>query len=83
MIDALQEIRQKLFEHGFILKICSCCKHFRSEQDGSTNMLKGICLSDYPSPSLKEKRATLIWNSCAEFESAKVINPIEELAAQQ
>lgn len=79
MIDALQEIRQKLYEHGFILKICSCCKKFKSEHDGSTNMLKGFCLSDYPSPSIKEKRPTLIWNSCSEFEPAKVVNLIDEL----
>ena len=83
MIDALQEIRQKLYEHGFILKICSCCKHFASERDGSTNMLKGFCLSDYPSPTIKEKKPTLVWNSCNDFKPAKMINPIEELEIQE
>jgi len=80
MIDALQEIRQKLYDHGFVLKICSCCKYFSSEPDGSTNMLKGLCTSDYPSPSIKEKRPTLIWNSCTDFEPAKVTNLIDELS---
>ena len=79
MIDALQEIRQKLYDYGFVLKVCSCCKYFRSEQDGSTNMLKGFCLSDYPSPSIKEKRPTVIWNSCTDFEPAQVVNLIDEL----
>ena len=51
MIDALQELRQKLHEYGFILKLCSCCKYFTSNIDGSTNVLKGFCNSDYPSPS--------------------------------
>lgn len=79
MIDALQEIRQKLYDYGFILKICSCCKYFVSDQDGSTNMLKGFCNSNYPSPSIKEKRPTLIWNSCTDFEPAKVANLLEEI----
>lgn len=80
MIDALQEIRQKLYDYGFVLKICSCCKHFKSTPDGSTNMLKGICDNDYPSPTLKEKRSTLIWNSCTDFEPAKVANLLDEIA---
>lgn len=79
MIDALQEIRHKLYEHGFVLKVCSCCKYFKSERDGSTNMLKGFCMNDYPSPSIKEKKPTLIWNSCSDFEPAKVVNLLEEL----
>ena len=82
MIDALQEIRQKLFDYGFVLKICSCCKYFTSEQDGSTNMLKGFCTSDFPSPSIKEKRSTLIWNSCSDFEPAKVTNLLEEISEE-
>ena len=80
MIDALHEIRQKLADYGLILKICSCCKYFTSEADGSTNMLKGFCNSDYPSPSIKENRPTLIWNSCTEFEPAEVTNILEEIS---
>ncbi len=83
MIDALQEIRQKLYDYGFVLKICSCCKHFESKADGSTNMLKGVCNSNYPSPSIKEQRPTLIWNSCNDFEPAKVANLLEELAEEE
>ena len=83
MIDALQEIRQKLYDYGFVLKICSCCKHFTSNPDGSTNMLKGFCSSDYPSPTIKERRATLIWNSCTDFEPADMTNPLEELETEE
>lgn len=72
MIDALQELRKKLYNYGFIIKICSCCEHFISCPDGSTNMLKGFCNSNYPSPSIKEPKPTLIWNSCTEFEPAEV-----------
>ena len=82
MIDALQEIRQKLHEYGLVLKICSCCKYFLSNPDGSTNMLKGFCNSDYPSPTIKEKRPTLIWNSCSDFEPANVTNLLEELSEE-
>lgn len=83
MIDALQEIRQKLYDYGFVLKICSCCKYFKSNVDGSTNMLKGFCNSDYPSPSINGQKPTLIWNSCTDFEPAKVTNLLEEMANEQ
>lgn len=83
MIDALQELRQKLYEYDMILKLCSCCKHFKSEVDGSTNMLKGFCNSDYPSPSIKEPRATLIWNSCTDFEPAVVTTLLDELTQEK
>ena len=83
MIDALQEIRQKLYDYGFVLKICSCCKYFTSNVDGTTNMLKGFCNSDYPSPSITAQKPTLIWNSCTDFEPAKVTNLLEEMANEQ
>lgn len=79
MIDALQELKSKLDDYGFILKICNCCSHFTSYVDGSTNMLKGYCSCDYPSPSIKEPKSTLIWNSCSKFSPAKLNNLIEEM----
>ena len=82
MIDALQELKSKLDDYGFILKICSCCSHFTSCVDGSTNMLKGYCSCDYPSPSIKEPKSTLIWNSCSKFSPAKLNNLIEEMIAK-
>lgn len=78
MIDALEEIKQKLYDYGFVLKICFCCKYFTSDNDGSTNMLKGFCSSDYPSPSIKSDRPTLVWNSCTDFEPVKIEDVIEE-----
>ena len=41
-------------------------------------MLKGFCNSDYPSPSIKEPKATLIWNSCTDFEPVEMTNIIDE-----
>lgn len=82
MIDALQELKSKLDDYGFILKICSCCSHFTSHADGSTNMLKGYCACDYPSPSIKEPKSTLIWNSCSKFSPARLNSLIEEMVAK-
>ena len=82
MIDALQELKSKLDDYGFILKICNCCSHFTSNVDGSTNMLKGTCSCDYPSPSLKEPKPTLIWNSCSKFSPARLNSLIEEMVSK-
>ena len=82
MIDALQQLKSKMEDYGLILKICSCCSKFTSCVDGTTNMLKGQCHNDYPSPLLNEPRPTLIWNSCSCFEPAKINNFIEEIAQE-
>lgn len=82
MIDALQQLKSKMEDYGLILKICSCCKNFTSCADGSTNMLKGRCNNEFPSPLLDEARPTLIWNSCSGFEPAEVNNIIEEMAQE-
>lgn len=82
IIDALQELKSKLDDYGFVIKICSCCTHFTSFNDGTANMLKGYCDCDYPSPSIKEAKTTLIWNSCSRFTPAKLSNIIEEMVAK-
>ena len=80
MLDALQELKLKLNEYNFIIKICSCCENFKSCPDGSRNMLKGICNNVFPSPELNNKKETLIWNSCTEFKPGKIENFIQEIA---
>lgn len=82
MIDALQQLKSKMEDYGLTLKICSCCANFTSCVDGSTNMLKGQCHNEFPSPLLNEPRPTLIWNSCSSFEPAKTNNFIEEMAQE-
>lgn len=82
MIDALQQLKLKMKDYGLNLKICSCCAKFTSKVDGSTNMLKGECHNEYPSPLLSEPQQTLIWNSCSCFEPAKINSFIEELASE-
>ena len=83
MIDALQELKTKLDDYGFVLRICSCCTHFTPNVDGSTNMLKGFCNSDYPSPSISGGKPTLVWNSCSDFEPAELTNLLEEMANEE
>lgn len=82
MIYAMQQLKSKMNDYGLILKICSFCEKFKSEVDGSANMLKGICLNDYPSPVLSEEVNTLIWNSCNCFEPAKLNSFIEQFAQE-
>lgn len=80
MIDALQELKLKLDDYGFILRICNCCSHFKPCVDGTTNMLRGFCDSEYPSPTLSEQpRQTLVWNTCSAFTPAKLNNIISEM----
>lgn len=80
MVDALQELKLILDEHNATLRICSCCTHFEACVDGSTNMLKGFCNSQYPSPSISEdKKPTVVWNTCSSFSPAKLNNFISEI----
>jgi hypothetical protein len=46
-------------------------------------MLNGICTSDYPSPSIKEPKPTLIWNSCAKFTPGVINSFIEEISEEE
>lgn len=74
MIDALQELRIKLSEYGYVLKICGACEYFQSRNDGTKNMLKGICNCTKPSITLQPTKETLVWNACSEFSPSQKIN---------
>ncbi|MDY6310657.1 MAG: hypothetical protein SPL73_02885 [Cyanobacteriota bacterium] len=82
MIYALRQLKSKMDDYGLKLKICGCCAKFTSEADGSTNMLKGLCHNEYPSPLLSKPQQTLIWNSCNYFEPAQAGSFIEQLAQE-
>ena len=71
MIDALQELRGKLQEYGYLLKICIGCEYFASVNDGSRNMLKGQCNCTKPSITIEPVKDTLVWNSCPDFSPSK------------
>lgn len=75
MLDALQELRLKLLEYGYLLKICSGCEYFTSINDGTRNMLKGQCNCTQPSITIEPVKDTLVWNSCPDFSPAKKQSP--------
>lgn len=83
MIDALQELRLKLNEYGYILKICACCEYFQSTNDGTKNMLKGCCNCNIPSITITPVKETLVWNSCNEFKFNKKVDVYNEVAPQE
>ena len=83
MIDALEELKTKLSDYGYVLRICSCCSHFKTSVDGSTNMLRGTCDSEYPSPTLDENgRRTIVWNTCSSFTPAQLNNIIADMVKE-
>lgn len=71
MVDALQELRLKLQEYGYLLKICLGCEYFASVNDGTRNMLKGQCNCTKPSITINPVKDTLVWNSCSDFAPTK------------
>lgn len=79
MIDALQELRMKLAEYGYILRICGGCEYFQSTNDGSKNMLKGCCNCTKPSITLQPIKETCVWNSCSDFSHTDKISVYDGL----
>lgn len=80
MIDALQELKLKLDDLGATMRICSCCSYFQPSIDGSTNMLKGYCTCQYPSPKIgEEQKPTVVWNTCSSFDPAKLNSFINDI----
>lgn len=79
MVDAINELLQKLSEYGFVLKICQCCSSFTPNIDGSTNMIKGFCSHAF-SGHTQGGIPTLLWNSCRGFSPSQISNIIEEIS---
>ena len=64
MLDAIQEVSNKLNEHGFRIKICQSCGYFNLKMDGSTNMVKGYCNRLVVQKETDVPMDTILWNSC-------------------
>lgn len=79
MVDAINELTNKLTDYGFILKVCQCCSHFTPNIDGSTNMIKGFCNNQFANTQAGSI-PTLLWNSCRGFTPANASSVIEEIA---
>lgn len=67
MIDAINEVSDKLNEHGFRIKICQSCGYFNLKMDGSTNMIKGYCNRLIIQKESEVPLDTILWNSCQHF----------------
>lgn len=67
MLDAIQEVSNKLNEHGFRIKICQSCGYFNLKMDGSTNMVKGYCNRLVVQKETDVPMDTILWNSCPYF----------------
>ena len=65
MYDALSDISKRITTHGYALKICQNCKHFESLQDGTVDLLRGVCKIN--SSNSENHSDTIIWNRCANF----------------
>ena len=74
MVDAIKEVATKLSEHGFVLKVCVCCKYFQPIVDGSTNMIKGCCNCQFQGRMPGDIIPSLAWNTCPRFEEQNVVS---------
>lgn len=79
MIDAINELIQKLSDYGFVLRICQCCSNFKPNIDGSTNMIKGFCNHSFAGAQAGTI-PTLLWNSCRGFNQNELTSMIEEIS---
>ena len=77
VIDAIKEISSKLEEHGMVLKICQHCKFFEQTQDGSTNMVKGVCNFEFSNRTPGDILPTVLWNSCEKFSKINIVNLVD------
>lgn len=77
MYDAISNISKKIENHGAVLKVCQNCAYFKTVQDGTVDLLKGICYA-HMGKNLKEFE-TLIWNRCNNFKIRPAENVINTL----
>ncbi len=77
MHDAVQNISKRVKTHGLTLKICQNCKYFNITQDGTVDLLKGVCSRNIPNG--ENSFETLIWNTCNCFTAQNITNMIEDI----
>ncbi len=78
MCDAVKNISDILFQHGFRIKICQSCSYFSQKVDGTNNMVKGYCnMPDMQNMNYSDYPETLLWSSCDKYIPAEVTNVID------
>lgn len=76
MHDALNDIIMRLKDKGFMLKVCQNCEYFKSQPDGTMDLLKGTCSLQRNQNG--DEMEVLIWNGCTNFverKNSNIINP--------
>lgn len=78
MYDAVENISKRIKSHGYTLKICQNCANFTSTQDGTVDLLKGVCKANTTGEN-PETFETLIWNTCNCFYAKPAVNVMDNL----
>ena len=82
VVDALNEIAQKLESYGYQLRVCQCCKYFSPDIDGSVNQVKGFCKFRFANRTAGDILPTVLWNSCNSFDRTNVISMFDAIASK-
>ncbi len=83
VVDAINEIVQKLDSYGYSLRVCQCCKYFEPDIDGSVNQVKGFCKYQFANRTPGDILPTVLWNSCEAFDKVNVVNLFDAIAAKK
>ena len=83
IIDAINEIVEKLESYGYGLRVCQCCKYFDPDIDGSVNQVKGFCKYHFANRTPGDILPTVLWNSCEAFDKMNIVNMFDAIAAKK
>lgn len=83
VIDAINEIVEKLESYGYGLRVCQCCKYFDPNIDGSVNQVKGFCKYHFANRTPGDILPTVLWNSCEAFDKMNIVNMFDAIAAKK
>lgn len=83
VIDAIQEIAQKLESYGYSLRLCQCCKYFEPEVDGTVNQIKGFCKYPFSNRTPGDILSTVVWNACDAYEKVNVVNLFDAISSKK
>lgn len=83
VVDAIQEIAQKLESYGYYLRLCQCCKYFEPNIDGTVNQIKGFCKFPFSNRTPGDILSTMVWNSCDAYEKVNVVNFFDAISKKE
>ena len=83
VVDAIQEIAQKLESYGYYLRLCQCCKYFEPNIDGTVNQIKGFCKYPFTNRTPGDILSTMVWNACDAYEKVNVVNFFDAISKKE